>query len=194
MAKSKTKTREEWLLKVTDEVFRPWFKKQGHPLPKRLRVGVGFTSQGKRGKRIGECWSDDVSGDKTREVVLHIVLDDAMSVLATLFHELVHAALPWGVGHGREFKALAVAGGLEGKMTETHAGLGFTEWMRPVIKAMPRYPHSGLNATQSTIKKQGTRLIKCSCPECGYTVRTTAKWIEVGLPVCPADGISMEVG
>lgn len=38
-------------------------------------------------------------------------------------------------------------------------------------------------------KKQGTRMIKVACnSECecgGYVVRTTAKWIEVGMPVCP---------
>ncbi|MEU9058994.1 hypothetical protein AB0D13_08995 [Streptomyces sp. NPDC048430] len=39
-------------------------------------------------------------------------------------------------------------------------------------------------------KKQGTRMIKVACnTECecgGYVVRTTAKWIEVGMPICPA--------
>lgn len=45
-------------------------------------------------------------------------------------------------------------------------------------------------------KKQGTRMIKVACSEeceCGgYVVRTTAKWIEVGMPVCPF-GTVMEV-
>ncbi|MGA4950461.1 hypothetical protein [Streptomyces lydicamycinicus] len=38
-------------------------------------------------------------------------------------------------------------------------------------------------------KKQGTRMLKVICSEdceCdGYTVRTTQKWIEIGLPSCP---------
>lgn len=29
------------------------------------------------------------------------------------------------------------------------------------------------------------------CPECGYTVRTTARWIAEGLPTCPC-GAGME--
>lgn len=38
---------------------------------------------------------------------------------------------------------------------------------------------------------QGTRMLKCQCPECGYTVRTTRKWIDVATPVCPVDGAEM---
>lgn len=41
-------------------------------------------------------------------------------------------------------------------------------------------------------KKQTTRLKKCECRECGYTVRVTAKWLEVGAPHCPNHG-AMEV-
>jgi hypothetical protein len=28
-------------------------------------------------------------------------------------------------------------------------------------------------------------MLRLECPACGYTCRTTAKWIEVGLPTCP---------
>lgn len=41
----------------------------------------------------------------------------------------------------------------------------------------------------STAKpKQTTRLKKCECQECGYTVRVTQKWLEVGPPHCPEHG------
>lgn len=36
--------------------------------------------------------------------------------------------------------------------------------------------------------KQTTRLKKCECEECGYTVRVTQKWLEVGPPHCPEHG------
>lgn len=38
--------------------------------------------------------------------------------------------------------------------------------------------------------KQTTRLIKCVCPadDCGYTVRVTQKWLDVGAPHCPNHG------
>ena len=33
-------------------------------------------------------------------------------------------------------------------------------------------------------KKQSTRMLRCRCMDCGYTLRTTQKWIEVGVPTC----------
>lgn len=41
----------------------------------------------------------------------------------------------------------------------------------------------------STAKpKQGTRLKKAECSQCGYTVRVTQRWLEVGPPHCPQHG------
>lgn len=37
-------------------------------------------------------------------------------------------------------------------------------------------------------KKQRARLLKAVCGRCGYTVRVTRKWIDVGPPPCPAHG------
>lgn len=42
-------------------------------------------------------------------------------------------------------------------------------------------------------KKQTTRMLKCECPQCGYTVRTTRKWLDVAVPVCPVHGHEMEL-
>lgn len=36
--------------------------------------------------------------------------------------------------------------------------------------------------------KQTTRLRKAECGECGYNVRVTSKWLEVGPPHCPQHG------
>jgi hypothetical protein len=33
--------------------------------------------------------------------------------------------------------------------------------------------------------KQSTRLIKLTAACCGYTVRTTRKWVDQGYPLCP---------
>jgi hypothetical protein len=34
---------------------------------------------------------------------------------------------------------------------------------------------------------------KVTCGHCGYTVRTTAKWLEIGMPRCP-EGQEMQIG
>ena len=40
-------------------------------------------------------------------------------------------------------------------------------------------------------KKQSTRMLKAECPECGYTIRLSKKWADVGLPNCPTDGAAL---
>ena len=37
----------------------------------------------------------------------------------------------------------------------------------------------------STLPVGKTRLLKCRCPACGYTVRVTRKWLKVAVPSCP---------
>lgn len=55
------------------------------------------------------------------------------------------------------------------------------------------YPHSKLNPAESPIKKQTTRMLKVECPESGYLVRMTRKWLdEVGAPKCPCHDETME--
>jgi len=39
---------------------------------------------------------------------------------------------------------------------------------------------------------QTTRMLKVECPADGYIVRTTQKWIDLGLPTCPC-GEEMEL-
>ena len=56
------------------------------------------------------------------------------------------------------------------------------------------YPHSTLDATKvKRDKKQGTRMVKVECGECGYTLRTTKKWlVERGTPLCPCNNERMK--
>jgi len=72
---------------------------------------------------------------------------------------------------------------LEGPLTATTGGAAFASMVAPIIVALGAYPHAALDTTQKV--KQSTRMLKCTCPSCGYTVRTTAKWIALGVPVCP---------
>ena len=62
----------------------------------------------------------------------------------------------------------------------------------------PRGPGEGEDGEGGEVKttgpkKQTKRHIKCLCSECGYTARTSRKWLDqVGPPHCPAHG-QMEV-
>ncbi len=56
---------------------------------------------------------------------------------------------------------------------EQLAGIG-ADW--------PEYPQPDVTHEH---KQQATRLIKCWCASCGYTVRTTQRWLAGGAPLCP---------
>lgn len=44
------------------------------------------------------------------------------------------------------------------------------------------------------VAPQTTRMLKCVCGKCGYTARTTRKWIDLkGAPLCPCAGEAMDV-
>ena len=75
-------------------------------------------------------------------------------------------------------------------MTDSVAGEDFKAHLEELVVDLGPYPHAKIDASQ--VKKQSTRMNKIVCPECGYLVRTTKKWLEVGLPTCCC-GTQMEV-
>lgn len=61
----------------------PLFKAMKAPLPDHIRVAIGFTSTGRKGKVIGECWDNRRSADGHFETFIRPDLayaPDAMSV------------------------------------------------------------------------------------------------------------------
>lgn len=182
---NKFNTREEWLNFVANEL-RPVYKAAGHPIPAKVRFAVGFCSTGERGNRIGECWYPEASGDKSVEIFIKPDQDDPITVAGILAHELVHAAVGPGHGHGRVFKKACTALGLEGKPAQMLPSEATYKTVLGLIvtKAGP-LPHKKMTAFTNGKKKQTTRLLKAACEDCGYTVRVTSKWLEAaGAPYC----------
>ena len=181
-----TMTREAWLNRLTDDLA-PIFKEAGSEIPEKVRVTCGWPSQGakaKKNRRIGECWGPESSDDKCFEVFISPTLDNAINVAETLVHELVHTAVGIEFGHRAPFRRVATAVGLEGKMTATNAGETLKTALLEMTDTIGQYPHAKLTFKKK--KVQGTRMIKVQCPDpaCGYQVRTTRKWIDIGLPTC----------
>src|SRR3546814_12784279 len=76
----------------------PLFAALDAPLPARIRVAIGFTSSGRKGKAIGECWDNRLNAVGHFEIFIRPDLahaPDAMpeQIAAILAHELVHAAV-----------------------------------------------------------------------------------------------------
>ncbi|MFF0481075.1 hypothetical protein [Streptomyces sp. NPDC004435] len=214
-------TREEWLHQAID-ALRPEFERINFPLPEKIHVSVGFGYGAKResAKILGQCWARFVSEDNVNHIFISPELNDASRVLDVLIHELVHAADDCKSGHKGDFATAAKALGLTGKMTATIATPELAEKLQALAEAIGPYNHATLYPTGKPLapkegpkpedepeapeetpassgpKKQGTRMIKVACKaDCGcggYVVRTTAKWLEVGLPICPV-GTVMEI-
>jgi len=179
-------TREAWLLQLTEKL-RPAFEAAGFKLPEKIRTSCGFPSKGalaSKARRVGECWSDDKSEDHTFETFVSPLLSDVAEVAATQVHELCHAAVGVKCGHRKPFSTAAKAIGLEGKMASTTASADLAVKLRTLTDEIGPYPHAKL-VHSSSPKKQSTRMLLVKCPKCGYQVRTTKKWIEVGVPTCP---------
>lgn len=176
------KTREEWLVAAKNKL-KPHFKEADAPLHDNIRISVGFAPRGFE-KIAGICFRQMVSKDKKNEIFISPMVDSPTEALAILVHELAHAQDDCASGHGKAFKRLVDKLSLEGKPTATTAGPTFKQRYENMLRQLGDYPHRELRPTK--IKKQGTRLIKCECKECGYIARTTKTWIEsAGAPICP---------
>jgi hypothetical protein len=185
------RNREEWLTRLLI-LLRPFFAKIGHPLPDHVRVTCGWPSKGglSRSRRtVGECWPPAASDDGSTEIFISPCLGDALQVAETVVHEAVHAT--GAMGHRKSFSRIARAIGLRRPWRATRATLELRARLNGLISKIGPYPHATLNAELMPHKKDSTRLLKLFCPEDGYIVRTTEKWISVGMPLCPC-GTRME--
>lgn len=192
--KPKFKTREEWL-EAAVKLMEPVFKGANYTvLP--VRVSCGWpSSRGLSGKKrcLGEAWARAASSDNVAQIFISPWLEkplEPQGVLATLIHEVVHTVVGHAEGHNKVFGKCARAVGLDGKLTATLAGERLTEDFKAWLAKLGPYPHCKLDQSKSPKKKQTTRMVKCECPECGYTARVSRKWLDdVGAPGCPKHGV-----
>lgn len=180
-------TREAWLSAavetISEEIFSPKFT-----VPP-VRVSVGWPGgRGPKQNTIGQCWPGDAASDSVGQIFISPVLAEPVKVLETLVHEMVHAInhANGETGHRGPFKSIAVAVGLEGKMTSTHAGLKLAEKLEEIGTELGKYPHAAINLADKP-KVQKTYMLKFVSPEePDFFVRMTAsKLEEYGAPRDP---------
>jgi len=185
--------REEWLSELA-RMLRPSFEGAGFPLPTKIRASCSWPSKSAlavKKRRIGEAWSAKCSADDSYEVFISPLLADPVEVGHVLVHELCHCAVGLECKHRQPFLACARAMGLTGKMTATTAGEILKAALLGFIDDLGLYPHAELKHSNAPLK-QGIRMLKVFCPACGYTVRTTRKWLNVGITTCPCGTIMVE--
>lgn len=91
--------------------------------------------------------------------------------------------------HNKHFKTMAERLGLEVKPRDRRYGYGFTDLAQPAKDFLKAIKFNAevfklQRITSGTVAKAGTRLLKLECPSCGWTCRSTQKWIDTGLPTC----------
>jgi hypothetical protein len=163
-------------------------------LPDRIdRVSCGWPSSralARRSRVIGECWSPSASADGSPQIFVSPAIAHSLEVAAIVVHELGHAAVGTDKGHGPEFQNFMRAIGLLGPARRTTLGPQLKARVSVLLEGLGDYPHAPLNGSGRPFKRDSTRLLKVSCPKCGYTCRITRMWIDRGLPRCP-DGTDM---
>jgi hypothetical protein len=195
---TRPQTREQWL-ELAVLKLRPLFADQGIDLP-AVRVSVGWPSRGgtaNKGKVIGQCWKTTVATDGIAQIFISPVLGaDPVQTLGVLIHELIHAVDDCTSGHKGDFAKMAKRMGLAGKMTATVVidDSELAGELRKLMKEIGPFPHAVLQFEEMEKQRapQTTRMLKLECPDDGYIVRTTQKWIDLGLPTCPC-GAEMEL-
>ena len=164
-----------------------------HTIPVDVRITCGWPSSGAtaRLRTLGECWPRKRSGNNVNEIFLSPTLDDTLKVLSTLVHELVHAIDDCQHGHRKEFRAIALAAGLTGKMTSTTATPELAEKLKAIQAIIGDYPHAKLTAP--TPKQKG-RQLKLSCSACGAVWRMAKSWRDkaTACPCCLSGNIAIE--
>lgn len=175
--------REAWLTEAAELLNEKIANETALKPAKKIAVSAGWPRNDRKGQVIGQCYSKKASKG-THHIFISPLLGTTKEVLPVLLHELIHAADDCESSHKGEFRKAWKALGFEGKPTESTPGKELAADLRSVAARLDKYPHSRL-VDAPVVAKQGTRMLKVCCPECGYTVRTTRKWIEVGLPTCP---------
>jgi hypothetical protein len=187
--------REDWLGKAALQLADRVLVEEDVP---PLRISVGFPGgRANRQRTIGQCWSTKSSDDGVNQIFMSPIRgeDSTRDVLGTLLHEMIHAVDDCESGHRGNFARIARSVGFIPKLTSSdNRNEELNALLDEIAEIVGAFPHATLNVAARAAdqpKKQEARMIKVVCPDCGYTLRTTRKWLDVGTPYCPC-GTDME--
>ncbi len=181
-------TREGWLLLASDLLAQEVFTPHGYRVPD-VKASVGYASTGLRSSAIGQCWSRKSATDDTNHIFISPSLGTAYEVIDTLTHELVHAVDDCEHRHGKAFRKIALAIGLQGPMRSASAGPALKTRLESLLARLPPYPHGKLKADHR--RPASVPPPKAECATCGYKVTVPRRFLHLGPPICPTHNIPM---
>jgi len=189
--------REQYIYAFLNWAHDELFPSEDRP-PLRIGFGQPPGTRPTRNRRIlGACFKRAASSDGVNEMFLCPTEDDTMRMLVTALHEYCHAIDDNESGHRGNFVRLAKSAGMQAPWTETPPSPELQELLDWYVAEYGDIPAGHLTATARVKPKQGTRMLKASCNNCGFTVRASAKhidaWDRAGAdcPVC-RNGMTFE--
>ena len=188
-------TRENWLNEAKNLLQSGVFKTAELTIPNDVKISCGFALGTRKTKAskfltLGVCLNRASSTAKVNEIFMSPQNDDTIKTLGVLAHELIHAIDDCKNGHGKVFRDMAHAIGLEGKMTMTTESPKLILELKKIAQKLGEYPHAEI--LLSARKKQTTRNIKMECSDdhgngCGFSFRTSQKNVDLlEVYTCPA--------
>jgi hypothetical protein len=191
-------TDQAWLRAAVDGL-RPDFEAIGKTLPATLHCNFGFTSHGAKKTGIsGQYYEGGASTDDVPKLIIRCNTDDVFSILEAVVHQCCHAVVGVTEGHGKAFREVALRLGLEPPMRTSKAGKRLSERLHSLSAELGTFPNSRLNfettgadgkekrvADQPKTQENRQLKVECLVDGCGYCARATAKWLRIGLPLCP---------
>lgn len=203
------RTHENYIMDVLAVIATRLNAKEKRVISK-IKVAYGAGQSGIRGVTYYRRWKN---GSKAPHPFVEICAfgeSGLVQICGTTFHECAHVLAGHEAAHGPDWKAKCEYLGLVDAKASGHSYTWdtFAPDIRKLLKAIPKpkdgQPIEGLanrigrkvvnrpcshgigsRGGKSRGVGSGSRMVKVSCLECGYTVRTSMKWLKVGLPRCP---------
>ena len=178
-----TMNRETYLEAIIKKAI-PLFDNVGFKISdieNKLKVSCSFIQgvRGSKNKAVGVHYNESVSADGYHEMMIEPSISDSQEAIGILIHEMTHAIQRHMYGytvraHGKEFRKIALAVGLCGKMTSTDSSPELIKTIDSWITELGNYPHSKMTLNPNR-KKQGVRNLKVECQSCEWSFRTSNK-------------------
>ena len=139
---------KEAYLKAAFQKVIPLFHEKGFPIDE-IAENIEITCEDIRKPWAGYCRStisDDYYPEEKHQVVINNSIDNGFDAIEVLIHEVCHA-IQYHLyqddvkPHGKEFKAIAEAVGLTGRMTQTYPDIELKIKIREWEKDIGIYPH-----------------------------------------------------
>lgn len=176
--------RELWLTRGV-EALRPYLGRTDSPLPKVVKVSCGWPSRGglsKTKRIVGEAFGTSRSANGSHETFVSPFVSNAEDVLCVLLRELCQHCV--GVDRLKaedeslrkiaraEYDSLTKRMGFVGPRGALVPNDSLRHLLRTIAGELGPYPHASLDGYER-VEKAGTRLIKYSCPSCGFIGRSS---------------------